>query len=608
MKYQTIVKRKMGTISLIVILASICVATSFSVYDYINESRRLKSYFDEMTVPISKRLASSLQRPLWFMDKKIIPKLIELEAMEKSLYAVVIRDAEKQTVLFARKRDKNWKIIECDGKISGDFIVKNEDIMYEGELLGVVDIYFTTRFIEELLKNLTIDILIKISVMSFCLVAILSVVLKFYLVKPVSEVIRGLKDIAEGEGDLTRRLEIKTKDEIGVLADCFNLFIEKLRIIISQIAQNTNKLSMSSEELALLSTQMAFSVKEMNAKAETVASASREVSANVDSMASTAEQSSVSVSNIASMTEEMSSAFTQVSGLARKTADNVKQVAESGEDMSLEINQFATSLEEMTASLNEIAKNTAQASRISQNANQRTREVHVKMSALVAASKQIGKIIRIIKDIADQTNMLALNATIEAAGAGDAGKGFGVVASEVKELARQSANATDEISDQIEHIQKRTDEAVKAMEDIGKIINEITAINEMIASSVEEQTVTANEISKSVSNNAVIVKNVAKNANESAILVGEIAKSTNETSEMAKNVAQNVDELARGTRNVAKSSSDAAGGVQDISRNIQDISMASKSTAEDTSKTDLSSKKLSQMAVELSEIVKKFKL
>ncbi|MCP4031850.1 MAG: hypothetical protein GY734_11495, partial [Herbaspirillum sp.] len=187
---------------------------------------------------------------------------------------------------------------------------------------------------------------------------------------------------------------------------------------------------------------------------------------------------------------------------AEKTDGNVKQVAKSGGDMRAQIDSVASSVEEMTASLNEVAKNTAKGSRISQNASRRTEQVNVRMDALVTASNQIGKVIGVIKDIADQTNMLALNATIEAAGAGDAGKGFAVVAGEVKELAKQSADATGEISAQIEEIQKSVSDAVQAIEDINKVISETASINEMIAASVEEQTATANEISKSVAGSA----------------------------------------------------------------------------------------------------------
>ncbi len=608
MKQKSSGKRKMGTISLIVILASILVATGFSIYDYVNESGRMKTYFNKRIDPISKRLSSSLEKPLWFMDRPLAGELVELEMMERSIYAVAIHESDAKTVFMAVIRDENWGIVESEGDIPGDFILGHEEIRYQGQLVGVVDIYFTTRFIEEMLKEMTIGILLKIIAMSLCLVIILSVVLHFFLTKPISQVTKGLKDIAKGEGDLTRRLEIKSKDEIGELADCFNLFIENLRDIIAEIARNTENLSDSSEKMATVSMQMASSADEMDAKAAIVAATSEQVATSVSVVASTVEQSSVSVSNIATMTEEMSLTFKQVSDLSRKTADNVKRMAASGEAMSSEASKVAAALEEMTASLNEVAKHTIQASRISQNASQRTDEINVKMNALVEASKQIGKVIGIIKDIADQTNMLALNASIEAARAGEAGKGFAVVAGEVKALARQSADATDEIAEQIENIQQSTNEAVVAISMVNKIINEIAGINEMIASSVDEQTATASEISAFVANNAVTVRRVADDAGEAANLVGEIAKATDETSKTASEVAKNVDELAGGVKDVAGSFEEAAKGVHEIASHIQRITATSKETANGAAKSRASSEKLAQMSTALSKIVSRFKL
>ncbi|MDM8550024.1 methyl-accepting chemotaxis protein [Desulfobacterales bacterium HSG2] len=601
-------RRKLGTISLIVILASILVSTGFSIRDYANERDRLEEFFRKSTEPISKRLANGLQKPLWFLDKSLAQELVELEMMEKSVYAVVVRAADGKEIFLAVKRDENWEIVESEGEISGDFITKHENIEYEESRVGIVDIYFTSKFIKEILKNLTIDIFIKIIAMSVCLIIILSLVLYFFLTKPISEVTKGLKDIAEGEGDLTRRLEIKSSDEIGELAECFNLFIGRLREIIVEIAQNTNQLSEASEDMASVSTQMALSAEEVNLKSGTVATASEEVSASVATVASTAEEASASVSNIAGMTEEMSTIFNQVSELAGKTADNVDRMANMGEQMSTETNRVAETLEGMTGSLNNVAKHTIHASRISQNASQRTEEINVKMDALAGASNQIGKVIGMIKDIADQTNMLALNATIEAARAGEAGKGFAVVAGEVKALAKQSADATDEIAQQIEHIQESISEAIRTIGEINEIINEVAGINEKIASSIEMQTTAAAEISKSVAHNAVTVQKVAEGAGESASLVGEIAKSTDETSKTASEVASNVDELAKGMRDVASSSGEAATGVRDISKNIHEISSASKKTAADANRTNTASEKLSQMAAALSEIVKRFKL
>ncbi|MDM8523708.1 methyl-accepting chemotaxis protein [Desulfococcaceae bacterium HSG8] len=414
--------------------------------------------------------------------------------------------------------------------------------------------------------------------------------------------------VAVAGGDLTADIDVKEKNEIGVLANALNEMASRLRDIMKELSDTTESLSHSSGELSSVSTEMASSAEEMSIRADTAATASEQISANVGTMASATEQSSTSVSNIAAMTEEMSSVFINVANLANKTAENVKRMAGSGAETSSEIDGVAVSVEEMTSSLNEVAKNTEQARRISQNASQRAKDVSIKMDALVSASMQIGKIVGVIKDIADQTNMLALNATIEAAGAGEAGKGFAVVAAEVKELAKQSADATDEIAGQIEHIQKRTGETVEAIGEITGIIEEIAGINEMTASSVEEQTATANEISRSVTNSAMTVKRVAEDAAESATLVGDIARSTGEISKAASDVAENVDELARGVKDVADSSGEAARGVMDISKNIHDISMASKKASAGASRINRSSEKLSHIAAALSGIVKRFKL
>lgn len=410
------------------------------------------------------------------------------------------------------------------------------------------------------------------------------------------------------QGDLTIKFEAETKDETGRLLMAMKRMLINFRQIMEELTDTTNTLTASSEKLTAVSEQMAASAEESNLQTETVSATSEQVNASVINTASVTEQSSASVSNIAAMTEEMSATFSNMVTFAQKTFENVKNMARSSNEMSSGIHSAASSVEEMTTTLNEVSKHTAQASHISRNANRRTEEINEKMNALVSVSKHIGKIVGVIKGIADQTNMLALNATIEAAGAGDAGKGFAVVAGEVKELAKQSADATDEIADQIEQIQTSINEAVSAISEISKIINEIAGINETIAASVEEQTATANEISKTVAGNAANVKDVARDADESAELVEEIAKSTDETSDTAKEVAIHIDELARGVREVAKSSNEAARNVENISKNLESISIASKETSEAAKQTSVSSEELAQMAFTLSEIVSRFKI
>ncbi|MBF0102026.1 MAG: hypothetical protein HQK77_14075 [Desulfobacterales bacterium] len=397
-------------------------------------------------------------------------------------------------------------------------------------------------------------------------------------------------------------------DEIQVLSRSLNMFIVNLHKMIKTITNQADKLNSSSSQLSIISSQMDSSADKMASKASNASIASENVTHNVGSVATTIEQSSVSVSNIADITDGIKRKVIEMSDFAQKTANNVHEMAQSSADMSHEINNIAAAIEEMTVSLNEVAKNTADANTISQNAKSQTNEIRTRMNALVKASKQIGKVVSVIKDIADQTNMLALNATIEAAGAGDAGKGFAVVAGEVKELAKQSADATDEIAEQIAAIQKTTDEAVASINQVSQIIDKTATISHIIASAVEEQTATANEISKTIAKNAQKVKIVAENANESASLVSEIAKTTDETSKTIISVALHVEELNNGVKDVASSSAKAAHGVQDISNDILEISQMLKEMAVGTEQTTNASTELAGMAKMLLELVSKFKL
>jgi methyl-accepting chemotaxis protein len=432
----------------------------------------------------------------------------------------------------------------------------------------------------------------------------------YVITRSITRPLRQAVDIANrlAGGDLTMKIETKGTDEAGQLLSAIHKMVSNLRKMVSELSSAADQLSASSQEMSAISSQMAASAEETDNQASVVASSAEQISVSVSSTASATEQAGASVSGIASMTEEMSSTFANMVGFAIKTSENVKTIAASSDQISSGVQSAASASEEMTASLNEVAKNTAQANLISQNANRRAEEIDAKMQALSSASKQIGKIVGVIRDIADQTNMLALNATIEAAGAGDAGRGFAVVAGEVKELAKQSAEATDEIAGQIEQIQASTNEAVMAIAEISKTITEIAAINESIAASVEEQSATANEISRTIAVNAVTVRNVAKSTGESSTSVTEFARLTEQCSATASEVSRHVEELARGIQDVAKSSTQAALGVKEISENIQSISIASNETATGASRASMASDELSQMASGLTEIIKRFTL
>ena len=245
---------------------------------------------------------------------------------------------------------------------------------------------------------------------------------------------------------------------------------------------------------------------------------------------------------LASSSEELTAVSQQMSSNSEETATQSNVVAAASEQVSKNVATVATSAEEMSASAKEVAKNASEAAKVATQAVKVASDTNKTVAKLGESSIEIGKVIKVITSIAQQTNLLALNATIEAARAGEAGKGFAVVANEVKELAKQTATATEDISGKIEAIQNDTKAAVSAIDEIGKIINQINDIQNTIASAVEEQTATTNEI--------------ARNAAEAAKGSTEISKNIASVSTAAKNTTQGANNTLTAATELSKLAAD----------------------------------------------------
>lgn len=250
-----------------------------------------------------------------------------------------------------------------------------------------------------------------------------------------------------------------------------------------------------------------------------------------------------SITSLSAAAEELTAISQQMAGSAEETASQAKVVAQLGQEVSSNVSTVATASEEMQTSIREIAKAANDAARVAQSAVSVTTATNQTVSKLGESSTEIGKVIKVITSIAQQTNLLALNATIEAARAGEAGKGFAVVANEVKELAKQTAQATEEIGRKIEAIQSDTKGAVGAIDEISSIINQINDISNNIAAAVEQQSLTTNEIGRGVTEAARGVNEIARNIDGVAVAAAQTTQSATDTKGSATELSRMASQL-----------------------------------------------------------------
>ncbi|SDC36428.1 methyl-accepting chemotaxis protein [Nocardioides lianchengensis] len=283
-------------------------------------------------------------------------------------------------------------------------------------------------------------------------------------------------------GDLTVDAGVSSRDEVGRMAADLETARESLHASLSAMGDNTVVLASAAEEMSAVSAQLGASASESSTQAQLVSAAAEEVSSNVQTVAAGSEQ--------------------------------------------------------MGASIREIAQNASDAARVATQAVVTAEETTATVAKLGESSAEIGSVVKAITSIAEQTNLLALNATIEAARAGEAGKGFAVVANEVKELAVETARATEDIAKRVEAIQADTGGAVTAIGEITEIISRISDYQNTIAAAVEEQTATTNEISRNVAEAATGATEIARN-------VGSVSEAADQTTDAAGNTTAAAGDLTR---------------------------------------------------------------
>jgi methyl-accepting chemotaxis protein len=446
---------------------------------------------------------------------------------------VAFYDAEGQPLTRLQRKRSDFKVLkkrlEADGEVVGAIEVGLDDAAITSNMHDVHQRFeamtLSARSLQAEANGTLMKLICAGAVSGLALIcAAIYFSLSKIVIVPIKKTAGMVKDIAQGEGDLTKRLNIQSKDEIGELGRWFNAFIDNIQTIIQDVVGNAQQLNESSSELAAIAEKMSQNAEQTSEKCGTVAGSADEMSASAETVASAMEEAS---SNM---------------------------------------NMVATSAEEITATINEIASNTEKARDITANAVSQTDNASQQVGQLGLAAQEIGKVIETITEISEQVNLLALNATIEAARAGDAGKGFAVVANEIKDLARQTAEATDEIKTRVNGIQSNTDGTVTEIGKISEVVKDVNEIVATIATAIEEQSATTCEISNSV------------------------AQASSGVCDVSNNIAQNTNL------------------VSSIATDIEDVTSATNDISNSSSHLSMSSNKLSELAHQLNGMVRRFKV
>ncbi len=434
--------------------------------------------------------------------------------------------------------------------IEGDLLIGFFPIRDRGKLIGGVGIGFSLHHIAADVSSARWRLML-IALIFGALGAAATGLTANRTVKQVELVLDHVERL--GRGDLQSRCELTTEDEIGRLAAATNKTAEDLKTAQDADRAHAESQQAASDELrqkvdVLLDVVRRVGEGDLSQDVPIVGSDApgqlgesmqrliHELSQNMFDITRNAQALAVS-------SEELNGTSQQMAAISEETSVQAGTVSIAAEQITKNVQKVAGSTEEMSASIKEISKNAHDAAKVTSSAVRVAEDTNRTIARLGESSAEIGKVVKVITSIAEQTNLLALNATIEAARAGEAGKGFAVVANEVKELAKETAKATEDIGRKIDTIQGDTAAAVKAIEEVGRIIAQVNDIATVIAAAVEEQTKTTNEISRNVTEAVQGTANIAQNIAGVADAARESASGATRSQQAAAALSQMASEL-----------------------------------------------------------------
>ena len=575
--------------------------------------------------------------------------IAEMKALLESYYAMIVADnlQDGYYLMFELFDEYLRQIIMFSDTILSE---ESEDLL--DELVNISAIADSCLHIMDEMNSIKLDlgrdltqnmvhdsqfsltVLIIITAAGFLFAIIFGLYFSGRMSKPLLAGVETMMKAAKG--DFSVRMPTEYGSEIGQLFAACNEMIEYDDASAKVLHETIAKIRESAQDMLSVSSKMADNSKMLNDQTSSVSASTEEISVSIGESASSLSTASTHITAVASSIDEMNATISTVAAAAEETSTRVEQsstlvdniqgsISKASESVKLVSDSFssvAESVNEINTSIASVSKDCAETVEKMSNADEKAKNTNEIIQRLEVGSKQIGKIVTVINEIADQTNMLALNAAIEAAGAGEAGKGFMIVANEVKELAKQTAEATDEIASHIENMQMNMPIAVGAVSEITSIINEMTVFMDSLASEIDQQGKQSDQIAedsacaaqrmKDVTTEIDIISSNAQSVTKAVIDstkgVNEIAKSTAELVVGTQEIAMNSERASNNISAINHAAKEMTVGVNDISKNINLVSTEAESVKESANTAKETSQLLLSVANEMEEFISQFQI